>query len=106
VLSPETNLYARVATGFRAASIYPASGFGAMSKAGPESVTSYEAGVKSEFWERRARLSANVFSLHGQGPAAHRRRRRQQQQHLAQRQARATGRGFEFNLDLIRPTAC
>jgi iron complex outermembrane receptor protein len=100
VLSPETNLYARVATGFRAASIYPASGFGAMSKARPETVTSYEAGVKSEFWERRARLSANVFAytvkdqqLTAVGGANN--------SNTLLNASKGQGRGFEFNLDLL-----
>ena len=100
VLTPETNLYARVATGFRAASIYPASGFGAMSKARPETVTSYEAGVKSEFWERRARLSANVFTytvkdqqLTAVGGTNN--------SNTLLNASKGEGRGFELNLDLL-----
>jgi len=61
VLDKQTNLYGRAATGFRAASIYPASLFGPQSQARPETVTSLELGAKSEFWDRRARLSASVF---------------------------------------------
>lgn len=100
VLTPETNLYVRVGTGFRAASIYPASGFGAMSKARPETVTSYEAGVKSEFWQRRARLSANVFAytvkdqqLTAVGGANN--------SNTLLNASKGEGRGFELNLDLL-----
>jgi iron complex outermembrane recepter protein len=60
-LTPETNVYARVATGVRGASIQPASAFAAMSKAGPESSTAYELGVKSDLFNRQARVSADLF---------------------------------------------
>lgn len=100
ILTPETNLYARVATGFRAASIYPASGFGAQSKARPENTTSYEMGVKSEFWDRRARLSANVFAytvkdqqLTAVGGTNN--------SNTLLNASKGEGRGFELNLDLI-----
>ena len=99
-LSKETNLYARVATGFRAASIYPASGFGPLSQARPETVTSYEAGVKSEFWDRRARLSATVFTytvkdqqLTAVGGTSN--------FNTLLNASKGAGRGFELNLDLI-----
>jgi iron complex outermembrane receptor protein len=99
-LSKGTNLYARVATGFRAASIYPADGFGPLSKARPENVTSYEAGVKSDFWDRRARLSANVFSykvtdqqLTAVGSTSN--------TNTLLNASKATGQGFEINLDLL-----
>jgi iron complex outermembrane receptor protein len=99
-LSKETNLYARIATGFRAASIYPASGFGPLSQARPENVTSYEAGVKSEFWDRRARLSATVFSytvkdqqITAVGGTNN--------TNTLMNASKGAGRGFELNLDLI-----
>lgn len=60
-VTKDTNLYARIATGYRGASILPASAFNPMSNAGPETTTSYEAGVKSELFDRRARVTANVF---------------------------------------------
>lgn len=60
-VTPDVNLYARVATGFRGASIQPASAFAPMSSAAPETNTSYEAGVKADLFDRRARLSASVF---------------------------------------------
>ncbi|MCD2342329.1 TonB-dependent receptor [Ideonella azotifigens] len=60
-MDKNTNLYGRVATGVRGASILPASGFNPMSKAEPETSTSYEVGVKSELFDRRARVTADVF---------------------------------------------
>lgn len=60
-LSKDTNLYARVATGFRASAILPASEFGALSRTRPETTTSFELGVKSDLWDRRARVAATVF---------------------------------------------
>ncbi|WP_374426980.1 TonB-dependent receptor [Ideonella dechloratans] len=60
-VSKDTNLYARVATGYRGASILPASAFNPLSDAAPETNTSYEAGVKSDLFDRRARITADVF---------------------------------------------
>jgi len=61
-VSPATNLYARVATGFRAPSIQGRLLFGdSLSVADSEKVTSYEAGVKSELFDGRARVSAGLF---------------------------------------------
>jgi len=60
-LSRESNLYARAANGFRAASVQGAGQFNGQSIAQPETNTSFEAGVKTDLFERRARLSANVF---------------------------------------------
>lgn len=66
-LDKDTRFYARVATGFRAPSIqgrllFPS---GPVDKwvtvADSEKVLSFEAGVKSELFDRRARLSASVF---------------------------------------------
>ena len=62
-LDKNTNVYVRVGTGFRGSAILPASAFGPQSLAKPETLTSYEAGIKSDFWDRRARLSATVFSF-------------------------------------------
>ncbi|HEX2010280.1 MAG TPA: TonB-dependent receptor [Roseateles sp.] len=99
-LTPETNLYARVATGFRAGSIYPASAFGPQSQAKPETVTSYEIGAKSEFWQRRARLSATLFSyevkdqqLTAVGGT--------QNVNTLLNASKGEGRGFELNLELL-----
>jgi iron complex outermembrane receptor protein len=60
-LSPATNVYARVATGYRGSSVQPASLFGPQSVAGQENTTSYEAGVKSDLFDKRARVSFSVF---------------------------------------------
>ena len=60
-MTPDVNVYARVATGFRASSIFPASDFGYLTYAKPETTTSYEVGVKADLFDRRARISADVF---------------------------------------------
>jgi iron complex outermembrane receptor protein len=57
----DVNLYARVATGFRASSIFPASDFNPLSSAPPETNTSYEVGAKGDLWDKRARFSASLF---------------------------------------------
>ncbi len=62
-LDKNTNVYARVATGFRAPSIQGRLLFGdTLSVAKSEKVTSYEAGVKADLMDRRARIAASVFS--------------------------------------------
>ncbi|MFT3670329.1 MAG: TonB-dependent receptor [Pseudoxanthomonas sp.] len=60
-LNDDTNLFARVATGYRGSSIQAAGDFNNKTVAGPETSTAFEAGVKTDFWDKRARLSANVF---------------------------------------------
>jgi len=61
-LTADTNLYARVATSFRAPSIQGRILFGdALSIADSEKILSYEAGVKSDLFDQRARLGFNVF---------------------------------------------
>ena len=62
-LNKSTNLFARVATGYRAPSMQ-----GRLddltsqpSFAGAEKAVSYEAGIKQDLFEKRARLSASVF---------------------------------------------
>jgi iron complex outermembrane receptor protein len=62
VLTPQTNLYARVATGFRGPSVQPASVFGPQSVADSETNLSYEVGVKSDLFDRRARIAFDVFA--------------------------------------------
>ena len=92
------NVYARVATGFRASSIFPASDFGYLTYAKPETTTSYEAGVKADLFDRRARISADVFHYDV----------KDQQLSAVGGQSNATqlinakkveGQGFELNLD-------
>ena len=60
-LNEDVNLYARIATGYRGSSIQSAGAFNAKSVAAPETSTSFEFGIKADFWENRARLNANVF---------------------------------------------
>jgi len=96
----DTNLYARVGTGFRASAILPASAFGPQTKASPETLTSFEVGVKSDFWNRRARLSASLFrydvkdlqltEVGGGGNG-----------NSVKSAKKARGQGLEVNLDLL-----
>ncbi|NYE63699.1 iron complex outermembrane receptor protein [Duganella sp. 1224] len=62
-LDKNTNLFARVATGYRAPSMQGR--LSALtdkpSKAGAEKALSYEAGIKQDLFDKRARLSASVF---------------------------------------------
>jgi iron complex outermembrane recepter protein len=67
-INDDVNLYARVAKGFRAPSIqgrllFAAAGApnGGVSTAGSEEVISYEAGIKADLWDKRARIGFNVF---------------------------------------------
>jgi iron complex outermembrane recepter protein len=69
-LNEDVNLYARVAKGFRAPSIQGRLLFasaaavadnGGVSTADSEEVISYEAGIKADLWDKRARLGFNVF---------------------------------------------
>jgi len=60
-VNADVNLYARIATGFRGASVQPAGPFGGQSVAEPETNMSYEVGVKADLWDRRAKLYFNLF---------------------------------------------
>jgi iron complex outermembrane receptor protein len=60
-ISDTVNLYARVATGFRGASVQPAGPFGNQSVAEPETNISYEAGIKADLNDRTASVYFNVF---------------------------------------------
>ena len=61
-LDKSTNVYGRLSRGFRAPSIQGRVLFGdGISVANSEKVTSFEAGVKTDLFNKRARLSANVF---------------------------------------------
>ena len=61
-VSEDVNVYARVARGFRAPSIQGRLLFGdVVSVAQSETVLSYEAGVKADLFDRRARASFTVF---------------------------------------------
>ncbi len=60
-VNEDVNMYARIATGYRGSSIQSAGAFNTKSVAEPETSTSYEIGIKADFWDNRARLNANVF---------------------------------------------
>ena len=60
-LNNDVSVYARVATGFRAPSIAAASTSVPITIADAETITSYEAGVKADLWNRRARASLSVY---------------------------------------------
>ena len=61
-LSNDTNLYSRVATGYRAPSIQGRILFGdTISVANSEKALSYEAGIKQDLFNKRARLALSVF---------------------------------------------
>lgn len=96
-LDKDTNLYWRVATGFRGSSVQGAGAFNGKSVAGPENNTSYEAGVKADLFNRRARLNFGLFNytvkdlqLTAVGGSAN--------ANILLNAAKATGRGFELDL--------
>ena len=60
-LSPNVNVYGRVATGFRAPSIAAASAAVPITVADSETITSYELGLKADLFERRARTSFSLY---------------------------------------------
>ncbi len=61
-LNPDTNVYARVARGFRAPSIQGRILFGdTISVANSERVLSFEGGIKSDLWNKRGRMAFTVF---------------------------------------------
>ena len=60
-LDRDVKLYARVANGFRAASVQGAGAFNGQSVAKPETNTAFEAGIKADLLDRKARLSFGVF---------------------------------------------
>jgi iron complex outermembrane receptor protein len=73
-VNSDVNVYARVAKGFRAPSIQgrllfasAAAPNGGVSTADSEKVISYEIGIKADLWDKRARLSADVFRYHVDG---------------------------------------
>jgi iron complex outermembrane receptor protein len=60
-LDKDVNFFVRIANGFRAASVQGAGAFNNQSVANPETNTSYEAGIKADLFDRKARLSFGVF---------------------------------------------
>jgi len=96
-LDRDTNLYARAASGVRGSSVQGAGAFNAKSVAGPETNLSYEAGIKADLFNRRARVNFGVFhydvkdlqltAVGGAGNA-----------NILLNAAKATGQGFEMDL--------
>jgi len=60
-LDKDTKLYGRIANGFRASSVQGAGAFNNQSVAKPETNTSFEAGIKADLFDRKARLSFGLF---------------------------------------------
>lgn len=60
-LNKDVNVYARVATGFRAPSIAAANASVPITVADAETITSVEAGIKADLFERRARASFSLY---------------------------------------------
>ena len=58
---PDVNLYARIATGFRAPSFGAPTSGQAIQLARSENDTSYETGVKAELFDHRARIDFDVY---------------------------------------------
>ncbi len=62
-MTDNVNFYARVAKGFRAPAIQGRVLFGdIVTVADSETIISYEAGIKADLWNKRARINFNVFS--------------------------------------------
>ncbi|MBN6149326.1 TonB-dependent receptor [Xanthomonas sp. AmX2] len=62
-LSDDVNLYARFSTGFRGASFGPPSSGVPVTVADPETVKSYEVGVKADLFDKRARISFDIYNM-------------------------------------------
>ena len=60
-VNDDVNVYGRVATGFRGSSIQSAGAFNEKTVANPETVLSFELGMKADLWNNRARINASVF---------------------------------------------
>ncbi|MES2127737.1 MAG: TonB-dependent receptor [Pseudomonadota bacterium] len=62
-LNKDINVYARIATGFRAPSIAAASASVPVTVADAETILSYEAGIKADLFNRRARVAFSVYDF-------------------------------------------
>ena len=61
-ISDDANVYARYARGFRAGSFAAPTQFSStLTSVDPETVDSYEAGIKADLWDRRARIDFDVY---------------------------------------------
>jgi iron complex outermembrane recepter protein len=99
-LSKDINLYGRVATGFRGSSVQSASAFNGKSVAGAENASSFEAGVKADLFNRRARLNFGLFNytvkdlqLTAVGGSAN--------ANILLNAKKAAGRGFEMDMQAL-----
>ncbi len=61
-LTDDVNLYVRAARGFRGASFGPPSSGVPVTVAEPETVDSYELGIKADLFDRRARIGFDIYS--------------------------------------------
>jgi iron complex outermembrane receptor protein len=61
-LNKDVNVYARVATGFRAPSIAAANASVPITVADAETITSVEGGIKADLFDRRARASFSLYN--------------------------------------------
>lgn len=93
-------VFARAATGFRGSSVQSASAFNGKSVATPENNTSFEVGLKSDLFERRARVNFTAYSytvkdlqLTAVGGAAN--------SNILLNAKKATGRGFELDAQAL-----
>ncbi len=62
-LTDDVNLYARAARGYRGASFGPPSSGVPVTVAAPETVDSYEVGIKADLFDKRARIGFDVYSM-------------------------------------------
>ena len=60
-MTPDVNVYARIATGFRAPSFGPPAAGLPVQVARSEKIISYEAGFKAELWDHKARISWDAY---------------------------------------------
>ena len=97
-ITPAVNAFGRVATGFRGSSIQAASAFGGQTQAGPETTTSFEVGLKGDLFDKRARFSFSLFSYDVKNLQLTAVGGTQNVTRLINAK-KATGQGFEFNLD-------
>lgn len=97
-VTPDVNLYARVATGFRGSSIFPASAFGPLTSAAPETTTSYEIGAKADLLDKRARGTVSVFRYDVKNQQLSAVGGEQNKTNLLSAK-KAMGQGVEFSLD-------
>lgn len=62
-INDDVNVYARAARGFRGASFGVPSGTAPLTVAEPETVDSFELGIKSDLFDNRARLSFDIYDF-------------------------------------------